>query len=521
MSVLTLTAALTDVLALDLNGLADGLSVRDLRLTDVRLDLELSQKSVDDDVEVQLAHTGDDGLTGLLVGVGLEGGVFFRQLHERDGHLLLTRLGLGLDRDVDDRFGELHALEHDRLVGIAKRVARGRIFETDQRDDVAGVSLFDLGTAVGVHSDDTSDPLALVLGAVEHIRTRLDDAGVDAEERQLTDERIRHDLERKTAERRVVVRLAVHDVVLVVGIVAFDRRDVDRRGQIVDDGVEQQLNALVAVSGTAEHGGDVHREDALADRLFDLVGGDFLLFEQLLHQLLVEHRRVVEQFLSRLGALFFHVLGDLAVLESLAVLVGIDDRDVFDKVDDADEVILFADGLDHSDRGGVQSVLHHLEHVFKVRSVAVHLVDERDARNVVLGRLSPNGLGLGLNAAACAEDRHRAVEDAERTLDFNGEVDVSGGVDEVDAAASPSGGRRGGSDGDTSLLLLDHPVHRRAAVVDLADLVVDTGVIQNSFARGGLARVDMRHDTDVAGFFQSKFSRHVYLLCLCRRDHQR
>src|SRR3972149_361388 len=65
----------------------------------------------------------------------------------------------------------------------------------------------------------------------------------------------------------------------------------------------------------------------------------------------------------------------------------------------------------------------------------------------------------------------RAVEHAQRPLDLDGEVDVAGRVDDVDAMVGPEGRRRGGGDGDAALLLLRHPVHRRGALVDLADLV--------------------------------------------------
>jgi hypothetical protein len=45
-------------------------------------------------------------------------------------------------------------------------------------------------------------------------------------------------------------------------------------------------------------------------------------------------------------------------------------------------------------------------------------------------------------------------------------------------------------------------VHDGAAVVDLTDLVGDAGVEQDALGRGGLARVDMRHDPDVADLLQ-------------------
>src|SRR6185503_6620748 len=61
-----------ELLADVLDGLAGGLAVRDLRAADVRLDAELALEAVDDDLEVQLAHPGDERLPRLLVGVDAE-----------------------------------------------------------------------------------------------------------------------------------------------------------------------------------------------------------------------------------------------------------------------------------------------------------------------------------------------------------------------------------------------------------------------------------------------------------------
>src|SRR5437762_2672952 len=50
----------------------------------------------------------------------------------------------------------------------------------------------------------------------------------------------------------------------------------------------------------------------------------------------------------------------------------------------------------------------------------------------------------------------------------------------------------------SALLLLLQPVHGGRALMDLTDLVVDAGVVQDALGGGGLARVDMGHDPDVA-----------------------
>src|SRR6185312_3834990 len=76
MAVLPATARLAHELAFGLDGRADRLAVGDLRLADVRLDLELALHAIDDDLEVQLAHPRNDRLPGLLVRIDSERGIF-------------------------------------------------------------------------------------------------------------------------------------------------------------------------------------------------------------------------------------------------------------------------------------------------------------------------------------------------------------------------------------------------------------------------------------------------------------
>jgi hypothetical protein len=79
----------------------------------------------------------------------------------------------------------------------------------------------------------------------------------------------------------------------------------------------------------------------------------------------------------------------------------------------------------------VEAVLHHLDDVEEVRARAVHLVDVGHARDAVRVGLAPHRLGLRLDAADRAEDRTRAVEHAQRALDLDGEVHVSGRIDDL------------------------------------------------------------------------------------------
>jgi hypothetical protein len=241
-------------------------------------------------------------------------------------------------------------------------------------------------------------------------------------------------------------------------------------------------------------------------RRADVGGGDLLVAEDLLHQVVVEGREDVEQLDAVLGGLLLVLVGNVDDLDLLAVLVVVDRGRHRADVDDAQVAALGADGqLDHR-RNAVQAVLDHRDAAEEVGADAVHLVHEADARNVVLVGLAPDGLGLGLDTGDGVEDRDGSVENAQRALYLDREVDVAGGVDDVDAMSVPLTSGRGRGDGDAALLLLDHPVHRGGTLVHLTDLVVLTGVEQDALGRRGLARVDVRHDADVSDLVQGEFT---------------
>src|SRR5947207_1231565 len=81
---------------------------------------------------------------------------------------------------------------------------------------------------------------------------------------------------------------------------------------------------------------------------------------------------------------------------------------------------------------GVEPVADHVDGAVEVGADAVHLVDEADAGHAVLVGLTPHRLRLRLHTGHRVEHGDRAVEHPQRPLDFDGEVDVAGRVDDVD-----------------------------------------------------------------------------------------
>ena len=499
-TVLTTTTGLANELAVDvLNGLASGLTVGDLRLAHVAVNVELALQAVDDDLEVQLAHAGDDGLTGLLIRVNLEGRVFLGELGETNAHLVLLGLGLGLDGDVDDRVSELDGLEDDGVSLVAQGVTGGGGLEAHGSDDVAGGARVAVRTIVGVHLEDAAQTLAVALGGVVDVGASLSGAGVNAEVGQLTDERVGLDLEGEGAERSLVVGLAGLGL-LGLRVGALDGGNVERAREVVDDGVEELLDALVLVGGTDEDEVQLVRDNALAERGLELGDLDLLLHEDLLHEVVVKVGGGVEKLialgLGNLGVLGRDSVHGLRVDHTLVVFLEVPSGHG-DQVDEAPELVLGAHRDLSGDGVGVQALLHGVNGVEEVSANTIILVDEGDARDVVVVSLTPNGLRLRLNAGNGVEDGDGTVEDAEGALDLGREVNVARGVDDLNDVVAPEARGSSGLNGNAALLLLNHPVHGGGAIVDLADLVGLAGVVKDSLGGRGLTGIDVGHDADV------------------------
>ena len=141
------------------------------------------------------------------------------------------------------------------------------------------------------------------------------------------------------------------------------------------------------------------------------------------------------------------------------------------QINDALEVVLGADWQLNTNSATADLGFNVSNAFVEIGADLVHLVDEHNARNVVLVGLTPNSFGLWLNALVAVKNAHSAVEHAQRALNFNGEVNVAGGVDDVQALAIPESRGRSRSNRDATLLLLLHPIHGRSAVMHFANFV--------------------------------------------------
>ena len=241
---------------------------------------------------------------------------------------------------------------------------------------------------------------------------------------------------------------------------ALNFADVQRGGQVVHHGVEKRLHALVAVCGATQHRVHLRVDGELADGTLDLINGEFLATEVPFHQFFVGFSNSVEQLFAVLFSAFHQVSGDLfdGGLSTNLDLSTPGDGLHFHQVNNAVEVVFSTDRQLQNQRLCAEAVDDGLNGEVEVSAQLVHLVHEADTRDVVLSSLTPNLLGLGLHAFFAVEHCNSTVQDTQGTLHLNGEVHVTGGVDDVDLVTLPETGHSSGGNGDAALFLLLHPV---------------------------------------------------------------
>ena len=359
-----------------------------------------------------------------------------------------------------------------------------------------------------MHLEDLADTFLLLAGGVEHGIAGLDGTGVHTHEHELAVERVGGDLEDQSRERIGLDRLAVDLDGLIARLVALDGRHVLRGRQVIDDAVQHRLNALVLEGGTAEDREGFLGDGELAHASADVFLGQVAVLEELVHELVVGFGSGFHELLVVFLGLVLEVVRDLGGVVLGAELLGAVPHVGLhlNQVDNAGEVVLGTDRQLHHDRSSAQLLLDGVDGVVEVRAELVHLVDEADTRNAVLVSLTPHGLGLRLHAFLAVEHGNGSIEHTQGALHLGREVHVARGIDDVDlelalgvvGLTAPEAGGSSRLDGDTTFLLLRHEVHGGGAVVGLADLVVLTGVEQNTLGSGGLAGIDVGHDADIA-----------------------
>ena len=318
---------------------------------------------------------------------------------------------------------------------------------------------------VGLHLEELTETFFLTLSRVKNLLTLSRVTGVHTGVDELTVERVSCNLVGQSRKRLIRRCLTGKLLFLIRGARALYIGNIQRGRQVLDHSIQHGLNTTVLECGTTEHGECLAVDSQLTDTSLELINRELFTFEVLLHEFLAGLSNSLYQLCAVLFGLSLQVSGDLSSFVLCAhghVALGVAGPYVclhFEQVNHADEVALSADRQLHNERLCAQAIDNSLNGEVEVRTHLVHLVNEADAGNVVLISLTPHGLRLRLNTFLTVKYRYSAVKHAQRTLHLNGEVNVTGGVDNIDLVVFPEAGDSCGGNGNTALLLLSHPVH--------------------------------------------------------------
>ncbi|AMO46890.1 Hypothetical protein AKI40_0462 [Enterobacter sp. FY-07] len=391
------------------------------------------------------------------------------------------------------------------MIRITQGITSNNVFQTDRSSDVARANFFDLFTFVGVHLYDTTKTLTCSFHRVQYGITGVNYAGIHAEERQVTNERVGSDFECQSRERLFIASVTLSRGIFTVVQNAVDRRYVSRGWQVINYRIQHRLNTFVFERRTTGHQDDFVVQNALTQGRFDLCFSQFFTTQVFFHQLFGSFRSGFDQVLVPFVSQILHLSRDIFVFEGYALVCFVPvDGFHFHQVNNTGETFFSTNSQLQRNRVRAQTGFDLTNNFQEVSAHTVHFVNERDARNFIFVSLTPYGFRLRLNTTNCAVNHYRTVKNTHGTFYFDGEVNVPRGVDDVYAMrfillrhTRPECSSCCGGNGNTTLLLLLHPVHGCGAVMNFTDFVVYTGVEQNTFGSRGFTGVDVRTDTNV------------------------
>ena len=341
MSVLSTTAGLFRIFVFLIDRLRKTLFVSNLRCTHISLYLVLTKQTVNDDLQMQLTHTCDDGLTRLVIRVCTERRIFFSKFCQSFTHLTLTSLGLRLDRQFDNRLWEFHGFQNNRMLLITNSITGCSDLKPYCRSNITGIYFIQLCSLVGMHLQDTSHTLFLVLCRIQHIGTGVDRSGIHTEECQFADKRIGHDLECQCGERLLIGRMSLH--LVAVAVHTLDRRDICRRRHELQNSIQKLLNTFIPVCGTTAYRYCRTLTRTTAQRRFQLIYRRLLALQIHHGKVVIQLTDLLYQFIMIEFSVIRHILRDICDRDIFSLIIIINIGFHLKKIDDSLKLVFLTD----------------------------------------------------------------------------------------------------------------------------------------------------------------------------------
>ena len=266
---------------------ANRLQIRDAWLRELHVDPEAAMQTLDGDFHVHLREAGEQLLARALVSPQHQRRILLGEPAQRRCGLVLVALCLRRDGEAHHGLREVDLRELDGALGLEQQVARLRLLELRDRADVALRELALRRVLLSLQQQELAEALLRMGAHVRERRVGLDRPLQHAEQGDAAGEGIGDGLE---DERRGPTA------------VDLDRRAaLGRRGNALDEQVEQRVGAEVLRGHAAHHGEDLASRDGVLQCVRDLVDAELLALEVALHQPLVRLHDGVEQLHAVLG----------------------------------------------------------------------------------------------------------------------------------------------------------------------------------------------------------------------------
>ena len=429
-TILSTSTGLLSVLGIHFNSLGKCFLVCNLRCTNVCFYLELTKQTVNDDLQMELTHTCDNGLSGLLIGMSTESRIFLSQLCKRLAHLALTSLGLRLDSKLDNGLREFHGLKDYRVLLVTDGITGSSYLETNCSCNITGVNLIQFFSLICMHLKDTSYTLLLILGSIKYIRTGVQGTGVHTDKCKLTYKRVSHNLECKCGERLFIGRMSYYLVAVKVN--TLNCRYIQRRRHILNNSIQELLNTLVSVCGTAADRDCPTLAGSQTKCLLHFFYGRLLTLQIHHHQIVIQFTNLLNELIMIQCCFISHISKIIGNGDIITLLIIVDIGLHFKQVNDSLEFIFLTDRQLNTDSILAKSVTDLINCCIEVCTQDVHLIDESHTRYIVGVSLTPYVFRLRLYTTLCTEHAYCAVQYTKGTLYFYSKVNVSGGINDID-----------------------------------------------------------------------------------------
>ena len=434
---------------------------------------------------------------GLRVVDHVEGGILLIEADEARANLLVLPPGLGGDGPGVAGLGKGHRGQLHGALGIAEGLAGLQAVHLGDSADVAAGDLLDLLVLLALDGVEPAQLLGLAGGGVVEVHIAGDLTGDHLDQGVLA-VLVGDGLEDDGGGGAVGIPLDLHGVLagLVRGLLGGH---LQGPGDQIHDGAQQHLRAQARQGGAADHGSQGALVHAHLQAGHDLLLGEALAGEELLHVLL----RGLGHGLHQLAVEFVNHLhlavgnGDLLPLALLVLrhLVGL----LVEHVDDADgALVLVPDGGDDRGDGLRELLTQGLQGGGEVGVFLVLLGDVDDAGLLLLLEVLPATLRAHAEPVLGRAHQNAHLGGPDAGLHLAGKVEVARGVQHVDLHPVVQHGGHGQGDGNLALDLLRVVIANGIAVRRLAQAVGNAGDIQHALHQGGFPAAAVTKQADVA-----------------------